>query len=208
MPRTKQTARVSTPAGVAYRLANSLPTKANRQSNDMSDMSEKKQPVKPHISIKLNKGEHPAKEPRYQKPKIAHDPNKKPHRYRAGTVALREICRYQHGTELLIRKAPFSRLVREITIDIQKGLDKDRDMVDRWTGEAVGALQEASEAYTTTLFEDTNLLTIHSKRVTVMPKDMILVRRIRGEKAKDNDERTDLLKKLGRNTSTGKKERN
>jgi len=207
MPRTKQTARAST-AGKAYRVANPLPTRANRQSNDMSDMSERKEPVKPRIKFTLKKGEHPEKEPRYQKPKITHDPNKKPHRYRAGTVALREIRRYQHGTELLIRKAPFSRLVREITIDIQKGLDKDRDTVDRWTGEAVGALQEASEAYTTTLFEDTNLLTIHSKRVTVMPKDMILVRRIRGEKAKDNVERTDLLKKLGRNTSTGKKERN
>ena len=207
MPRTKQTARVSTPAGVAYRLANPLPTRANRQSNDMSDMSEKKEAVKPRIKFTLRKGEHPKKEPR-QKPKITHDPTKKPHRYRPGTIALREIRRYQFGTELLIRKAPFSCLVREITIDIQKGLDKDRDRVDRWTGEAVGALQEASEAYTTTLFEDTNLLTIHSKRVTVMPKDMILVRRIRGEKAKDNEERTDLLKKLGRNTSTGKKERN
>ena len=61
MPRTKQTARLSNPTGVAYRVANPLPTKANRQSNDMSDMSEKKQPVKPHISIKLNKGEHPSK---------------------------------------------------------------------------------------------------------------------------------------------------
>jgi histone H3 len=208
MARTKQTARASTPAGVAYRLANPLPTRANRQSNDMSDMSRKNEPVKPRIKFKLNKGEHPEKEPRYQKPKITHDPKKKPHRYRAGTVALREIRRYQHGTELLIRKAPFSRLVREITIDIQKGLDKDRDRVDRWTGEAVGALQEASEAYTTTLFEDTNLLTIHSKRVTVMPKDMILVRRIRGEKADDPAERRKQMKELGRDPSTGKMKRN
>ena len=224
MARTKQTARASHPAGIAYRRAQPLPTKQNRQSNDMSDtsdISEKDQPVKTKkLSINLNPPKHPSKQPRSrrkkktarqranEKPKLSHDPAKKPHRYRPGTVALREIRRYQHGTELLIRKAPFSRLVREITIDIQKGLDKDRDRVDRWTGEALGALQEASEAYTTTLFEDTNLLTIHSKRVTVMPKDMILVRRIRGEKAKDNDERTDLMKKLGRNPSTGKKERN
>ena len=180
MPRTKQTARAST-AGKANRLTNRLPTKQHRQSNDMSDMSEKKEAVKPRIKFTLGKGEHPEKEPRNQKPKITHDPTKKPHRYRPGTVALWEIRRYQNGTELQIRKAPFSRLVREITIDIQKGLDKDRDRVDRWTGEAVGALQEASEAYITSLFEDSNLATIASKRVTVMPKDMQLVRRIHGE---------------------------
>ena len=75
-------------------------------------------------------------------------------------------------------------------------------------GEALGALQEASEAYTTALFEDTNLLTIHSKRVTVMPKDMQLVRRIRGEKADNNDVRKDPMVSLGRNPDTGKKERN
>ena len=209
MARTKQTARASTRAGKAYRVANPLPTKANRQSNDMSDMSEKKEAVKPRIKFTLGKGEHPEKEPRNQKPKITHDPKKKPHRYRAGTVALREIRRYQHSTELQIRKAPFSRLVREITIDIQKGLDyRERDMVARWTGEALGALQEASEAYTTTLFEDTNLLTIHSKRVTVMPKDMILVRRIRGEKYDDPDARIKKLQNQGRDPNTGKMKRN
>ena len=80
---------------------------------------------------------------------------------------------------MLIRKAPFSRLVRQITNDIQTGLNNDK--VDRWTSKALGALQEASEAYITSLFEDSNLATIASKRVTVMPKDMQLVRRIRGE---------------------------
>ena len=118
----------------------------------MSDMSEQDQPVRPRIIIKLNK-QHPSKEPRNrnkqtarqkknQKPKITHDPTKKPHRYRPGTVALREIRRYQFGTELLIRKAPFSRLVREITTDIQTGLNNNK--VDRWTSEALRALQEAS----------------------------------------------------------------
>ena len=207
MARTKQTARASTRAGKAYRVANPLPTKANRQSNDMSDMSEKKEAVKPRIKFTLGKGEHPEKEPRNQKPKITHDPKKKPHRYRAGTVALREIRRYQHGTELLIRKAPFSRLVREITIDIQSGLENERG-VNRWTSEAIGALQEASEAYITSLFEDTNLLTIHSKRVTVMPKDMILVRRIRGEKYDDPDARIKKLQNQGRDPNTGKMKRN
>uniref|UniRef100_M3YJI6 Core Histone H2A/H2B/H3 domain-containing protein n=1 Tax=Mustela putorius furo TaxID=9669 RepID=M3YJI6_MUSPF len=65
---------------------------------------------------------------------------KKPHRYRPGTVALRESS-------------------------------------------AVMALQEACEAYLVGLFEDTNLCAIHAKRVTIMPKDIQLARRIRGERA-------------------------
>jgi hypothetical protein len=44
---------------------------------------------------------------------------KKPHRFRPGTVALREIRRYQKSTELLIRKLPFQRLVREIAQDFK-----------------------------------------------------------------------------------------
>ena len=108
---------------------------------------------------------------------------------------------------MLIRKAPFSRLVRKITIEIQSGLEKDRG-VNRWTSEAIGALQEASEAYTTSLFEDTNLATIASKRVTVMPKDMQLVRRIRGEQIDPPSVRTKLMEELGRNPDTGKLKRN
>lgn len=100
---------------------------------------------------------------------------KKPHRYRPGTVALREIRRYQKSTNLLIRKLPFQRLVREITQDFKQDM--------RFTGGALGALQEAVEAYLVNLFEDTNLCAIHAKRITIMPKDMQLARRIRGEKA-------------------------
>jgi histone H3 len=87
---------------------------------------------------------------------------KKPHRYRPGTVALREIRRYQKSTELLIRKLPFQRLVREIAQDFKTDL--------RFQSSAVMALQEASEAYLVGLFEDTNLCAIHAKRVTIMPK--------------------------------------
>ena len=101
---------------------------------------------------------------------------KKPHRYRPGTVALREIRRYQKSTELLIRKLPFQRLVREIAQDFKTDL--------RFQSSAVMALQEASEAYLVGLFEDTNLCAIHAKRVTIMPKDIQLARRIRGERAK------------------------
>ena len=100
---------------------------------------------------------------------------KKPHRYRPGTVALREIRKYQKSTELLIRKLPFQRLVREIAQDFKTDL--------RFQSSAVLALQEAAEAYLVGLFEDTNLCAIHAKRVTIMPKDIQLARRIRGERA-------------------------
>lgn len=99
---------------------------------------------------------------------------KKPHRYRPGTVALREIRRYQKSTELLIRKLPFQRLVREIAQEFKTDL--------RFQSSSVLALQEASEAYLVSLFEDTNLCAIHAKRVTIQPKDMQLARRIRGER--------------------------
>ncbi|KAK8797395.1 hypothetical protein WA158_004603 [Blastocystis sp. Blastoise] len=98
---------------------------------------------------------------------------KKPHRFRPGTVALREIRKYQKSTELLVRKLPFQRLVREIATEFKNDL--------RFQSTAVLALQEATEAYLVGLFEDTNLCAIHAKRVTIMPKDMQLARRIRGE---------------------------
>lgn len=99
---------------------------------------------------------------------------KKPHRYRPGTVALREIRKYQKSTELLIRKLPFQRLVRETAQNFKGDL--------RFQSHAVLALQEASEAFLVGLFEDTNLCAIHARRVTIMPKDMQLARRIRGER--------------------------
>ena len=129
-------------------------------------------------------------------------PPAQPHRYRPGTVALREIRKYQKSTELLIRKLPFQvrpasslppqpaspapyqlrltpsppqRLVREIAQDFKTDL--------RFQSSAILALQEASEAYLVGLFEDTNLCAIHAKRVTIMPKDVQLARRIRGERS-------------------------
>ncbi len=99
---------------------------------------------------------------------------KKPHRYRPGTVALREIRRYQKSTDLLVRRLPFQRLVREIAQGFKEEL--------RFQSSSVLALQEAAEAYHVGVFEDTNLCAIHAKRVTIMPKDIQLTRRIRGEK--------------------------
>ena len=86
-----------------------------------------------------------------------------------------EIRKYQKSTELLIRKLPFQRLVREIAQDYKTDL--------RFQSSAVMALQEAAESYLVGLFEDTNLCAIHAKRVTIMPKDVQLARRIRGERA-------------------------
>ena len=99
---------------------------------------------------------------------------KKPRRYRPGTVALCEIRRYQKSTDLLIRKAPFQRLIREIAHNYHSDL--------RFQPTTILALQEASEAYLVSLFEDTNLCAIHAKRVTIKLKDMQLARRIRDER--------------------------
>jgi histone H3/H4 len=99
---------------------------------------------------------------------------KKPHRYRPGTLALKEIRRYQKSTELVIRKLPFQRLVRELAQEFKTDL--------RFQSTAILALQEAAEAYLVGLFEDTQLCAIHAKRITIMPKDMQLARRIRGDR--------------------------
>ena len=97
---------------------------------------------------------------------------KKKKRFRPGTAALREIRKYQKSTTPLIRKLPFQRLVREITDGIKTDM--------RFQSAALEALQEAAEAFMVGLFEDANLSAIHAKRVTIMPKDMQLARRIRG----------------------------
>ena len=97
---------------------------------------------------------------------------KKVHRYRPGTVALREIRRYQKSTDLLLRKLPFQRLVREIASEYQTDL--------RFQASAIEALQEATEAYMVSMFEYANLCAIHAKRVTVMNKDLSLAKRLRG----------------------------
>lgn len=97
---------------------------------------------------------------------------KRPHRFRPGTVALREIRKYQKSTNLLIQMRPFQRLVREIALQFKTDL--------RFQSTALLALQEAAEAYIVQLFEDTNLCCLHAKRVTISPKDLQLARRIRG----------------------------
>ena len=99
----------------------------------------------------------------------------KPHRYRAGTVALKDIRHFQKTTALLIRKLPFQRLVREITQDYKTDL--------QFQSAVILCLQEAAEAYLVRLFDDANLCAIHARRVTIMPRDIMLARRIPGERA-------------------------
>ena len=99
----------------------------------------------------------------------------KPHRYREGMVALQDIRHFQKTSALLIRKLPFQRLVREIAQDFKTDL--------RFQSAAILCLQEAAEAYLVRLFNDANLCAIHARRVTIMPKDILLARRIQGEHA-------------------------
>ena len=94
-------------------------------------------------------------------------------RYRPGIMALKEIRHYQKFTGFLIRKLPFQRLVREITIEVAHEM--------QFQSSALLALQEAAEVYLVGLFEDTNLCAIHTRRVTILPKDIQLARRIHGE---------------------------
>jgi histone H3 len=127
--------------------------------------------------------------------KVVKEGEVKKRRYRPGTVALKEIRRYQKTTELLLRAAPFQRLVREISETFKTDF--------RYQAGALHALQEATEAYIIGLFEDTNLCAIHANRweavngimrvelififiyifhrVTIMPRDVQLAMRIRGE---------------------------
>jgi histone H3 len=105
-----------------------------------------------------------------KKPKDVPDV-KRPHRFKPGTVALREVRKYQKSTELLLRKAPFKRLVRECAAEWKDDL--------RFTKTAFQVFQEGAEAYLTGLFEDLNHCAIHARRVTIMPKDFHLRIRIK-----------------------------
>lgn len=98
---------------------------------------------------------------------------KKAHRFRPGTVALRQIKKYQKSTDLLVQKLPFARLVREIAQDCKTDL--------RFQASAIAALHEAAETYLTKAFTGANLAAIHAGRVTIMPKDMTLSRALAGE---------------------------
>eukprot|EP01103_Thecamoeba_quadrilineata_P003947 TRINITY_DN13681_c0_g1_i1.p1 TRINITY_DN13681_c0_g1~~TRINITY_DN13681_c0_g1_i1.p1 ORF type:complete len:141 (+),score=19.49 TRINITY_DN13681_c0_g1_i1:85-507(+) len=101
---------------------------------------------------------------------------RKPHRYRPGTLAIREIRKYQKSVENIIPKAPFARLVREIACAFLTDV--------RFQETALEALQCAVEAFMVELFEDVNICAIHAKRVTIMPRDIHLAARIRRDDLK------------------------
>ena len=143
-----------------------------------ANMVKDNEPDVPELGDQEWLASHPAvagsgKAPRMQI--YASQKKRRPQRYRPGTVALRQIRRYQRSSELLIRQMPFQRLVREIA--------QTHNPYLCFQSGAILALQESVEAYLVGLLEDSNLCAIHAKRVTIMPKDMQLARRIRGERA-------------------------
>ena len=97
---------------------------------------------------------------------------RKTRKFRPGTVALREIRRYQKSTELLIRKIPFQRLVREVVRSLYPTENY------RFQSVALLALQEASEELLVRMFTQVNDLAIHGKRITIQPKDIHIWRRV------------------------------
>lgn len=150
-----------------------------RKSGSTGGASKRKHPA-PKRRQPLSAAESPERSARAstsaagaRRPAAEHSPTKRKYRFRPGSRALLEIRKYQKSTDLLLRKLPFSRLVRELT---------SRLTVHplNWQSFALLALQEATEAFLVKLFEDSNLCTIHGKRVTLFPRDMQLARRIRG----------------------------
>ena len=108
---------------------------------------------------------------------------KKPHRYRLGLLALREICRYQQSTKCLIKRTQFNKLIKEISQEYRVCPEGPRtpSVQVRFHSTTLAALQEAAKNVLVGLFEDVNLLTVHAKRVTVMPCDIRLALRIWGD---------------------------
>ena len=142
--------------------------------NDQFVVAKRKETKRVDRSLPHKKaGEKRAKMPMKVKKKKTKEEKPK-RKYRLGTLALREIQKYQRSTDLLIRKLPFMRLVQEIGQQFLSGI--------RFQGTAMMALQEASEAYLISIFEDSNLCAIHAKHCTIMPKDIQLACMIRGER--------------------------
>ena len=94
---------------------------------------------------------------------------------------LKDIKKYQKSTQLLMRKLPFQQMVREEANELQEADELQSGGV-RWQASAILAMQEALEAHLVGLLEDANLSAIHGGRVTVMPKDIKLAKRLRGQR--------------------------
>ncbi|TFK23239.1 histone H3 [Coprinopsis marcescibilis] len=146
---------------------------SKRRAPDDSDAPTAAKRPKAATARKSTGGQPPRRVAEAERPKARR-------RFHPGTVALREIRKYQKSTDLLLRKLPFSRVVREIALDMQTNLNGPSEAALRWQTSALLALQEAAEAFLVHLFEDANLCAIHAKRVTIMTRDIQLARRIRG----------------------------
>ena len=96
---------------------------------------------------------------------------------------MREIRRYQQSTECLIKKTSFHKLIREISQEYRVCPDVPGtpSVQVHFQSTAIVALQEAVENFIVGLFKDVNLLAVHANRVTVMPRDIRLALRIRGD---------------------------
>ena len=151
-----------------------------------SDVQERRAPSKP-TSKKLaaRGGKQPQKHMLHKLLKWTSTTGaiKKPHRYHPGLLALQEIHRYQQSTDSLIRRTPFNKLIKEISQEYRICPEGPRtpSVQVRFQSTALAALQEAAENFLVGLFEDVNLSAVHGKRVTVMPCDIRLALRIRGD---------------------------
>ncbi|GFR40755.1 hypothetical protein Agub_g1367 [Astrephomene gubernaculifera] len=180
MARTKQTARKHM-GGVGQQKRSSVLQKhAKSPETKIKKENIETRAVK---GVKAVKGLKGVKKPVPARKNPIHVVERPKRRFRKGTVALREIKKYQKTVDLLIRRAPFQRLVREIA---QKGGVNGELKDVRFRADALEALQEAAEAHMVGMMEDANLCAIHAKRVTIMPKDMQLAQRIRREEALDD----------------------
>ena len=94
-------------------------------------------------------------------------------KFKPGTVALREIRKIQKSGALLVKKAPFQRLVRAEVAPMKSSC--------KFKPSALAAVQEAAEAYATSTLEGAVMLQLHRKRKTLIKKDIEYVRRIKGE---------------------------
>ena len=179
------------PGGVS---ASSVTTPASSSASSSSSESEPPQPppkkrylnkatVKSVPGARRRKQAKPKKTsservPRFNGP-VGYGGLKVPKRNRPGVVALREIRKYQKSTDLLLRKAPFLRICKEIVDSIERRRRETTSQL-RFQASAVEALRESSESYLVAFFQETQLAAIHAKRVTIMPKDVGLWRRVKG----------------------------
>ena len=152
------------------------------------DVQERRVPSKPTTKRIPKGGKQPCKHILHKalKRKSTTGGIKKLHRYHLlGLLALHEIRRYQQSTESLIRRTPFNKLIKEISQQYRicpEGPGTPSVQV-QFQSTALAALQEAAENFLVGLFEDVNLLAVHAKRVTVMPRDIRLVLRIQGDQS-------------------------